>query len=64
MKQIIKSPKILKNHREMKTVKNKEREEFEEELIRHLLRTEADIENGRTRDFDEVFKEWEEKYGI
>ncbi len=40
------------------------RPETEEEIIEHLLRSEDDIENGRVRDAREVFKEWEEMYGI
>lgn len=37
---------------------------FDEETIRSLLKSEEDIENGRTRDAIEVIKEFKEKYGI
>lgn len=37
---------------------------FDEETIRILLRSEEDIENGRTRNAEEVIKELREKYGF
>lgn len=37
---------------------------MKEEIEKHLLKAEEDIENGRVRDAREVFEEWKEKYGI
>lgn len=37
---------------------------LEEDIVKHLLRAEDDIKNGRVRDAREVFAEWEKEYGI
>ena len=37
---------------------------FDEETVERLLKSEEDIENGRTRNALEVIKEFEEKYGF
>lgn len=37
---------------------------FNEETINSLIKSEEDIENGRTRKATEVVKEFEEKYGF
>ena len=37
---------------------------FDEETIRCLMKSEEDIENGRTRKATEVFEELKEKYGL
>ncbi len=37
---------------------------FDKETINCLLKSEDDIENGRTRKMADVVKEFEEKYGI
>ena len=37
---------------------------FDEETIRCLMKSEEDIENGRTRKATEVFEELKEKYGF
>ena len=37
---------------------------LKKEIEEHLLKAEDDIKNGRVRDAREVFKEWEQKYGI
>ena len=37
---------------------------MKEDIEKHLLKAEDDIENGRVREAREVFKEWKEKYGI
>lgn len=34
---------------------------MKEEIEKHLLKAEEDIENGRVRDAREVFEEWKEK---
>lgn len=44
--------------------KEQKKKVMEEEMIRHLLKSEEDIEKGRVRDAEDVFKEWREKYGI
>lgn len=44
--------------------KEQKKKNMEEEMIRHLLKSEEDIEKGRVRDAEDVFKEWREKYGI
>ena len=45
---------------------NEDREEdpLDEETIRCLLKSEADIEAGRTRNAEEVIKEFKLKYGF
>ena len=40
------------------------KEMMKKDIVKHLLKSEDDIENGRVRDAREVFKEWKEKYGI
>ncbi len=37
---------------------------MKEKIERNLLKAEEDIENGRVRDAEDVFKEWNAKYGI
>lgn len=37
---------------------------LEEDIVKHLLRVEDDIKNGKVRDAREVFAEWEKEYGI
>lgn len=37
---------------------------FDEEIEKHLLKSEEDIKMGRTKNAREVFKELEEKYGF
>lgn len=37
---------------------------MKDKIERNLLKAEEDIENGRVRDADDVFKEWKAKYGI
>lgn len=44
-------------------------EEYKKKLIKdkiekNLLKAEEDIENGRVKDAEDVFKEWNAKYGI
>ena len=44
-------------------------EEYKKKLVKdkiekNLLRAEEDIENGRVRDAEDVFKEWNAQYGI
>lgn len=37
---------------------------IQKNLVESLLKSEDDIEHGRTRDAEEVFKEWKEKYRL
>ena len=37
---------------------------LDEEIERKLFQSEEDYKNGRVRRAEDVFKEWEEKYGI
>ena len=37
---------------------------LDKDIIKHLLKAEEDIKNGRVEDARGVFKEWKEKYGI
>ena len=37
---------------------------MKEDIEKHLLKAETDIENGRVRDARDVFQEWKEKYEI
>ncbi len=37
---------------------------MKEDIEKHLLKAEIDIENGRVRDARDVFQEWKEKYEI
>ena len=34
------------------------------EIEKSLLKSEEDIEKGRTRDAKEVFEEWKKRYGL
>lgn len=38
--------------------------DLEEEIEKKLLESEEDYKNGRVRKAEEIFKEWEKKYGI
>lgn len=44
-----------------KTIK---RNLFDEEIERKLLMSEEDYKNGRIKKAEDVFKDWEKKYGI
>ncbi len=37
---------------------------MKEKIEKNLLKAEEDIENERVRDADDLFKEWNAKYGI
>ncbi len=37
---------------------------LDEEINRKIMESEEDYNNGRVKDAEEVFKEWEEQYGI
>lgn len=37
---------------------------LDKDIIKHLLKAEEDIKNGRVEDARRVFKEWKEKYEI
>ena len=37
---------------------------LDKDIIKHLIKAEDDIKNGRVQDARGVFKEWQEKYGI
>lgn len=37
---------------------------LDEEIERKIMESEEDYNNGRVKDAEEVFKEWEEQYGI
>ena len=37
---------------------------LDEEIDRKIMESEEDYNNGRVKDAEEVFKEWEEQYGI
>ena len=50
--------------RKMKFNQNESSEIFDRETINCLLKSEEDIENGRTRKAAEVMKEIKEKYGF
>lgn len=43
---------------------NVEENIFDEETVNSLLKSEEDIEKGRTRNAAQFIKEFEEKYGI
>ena len=49
--------KIIKVRKTKETILN-------EKINKALKKAEDDIEHGRVKDADEVFKEWEEIYGI
>ena len=48
----------------MEKVKNKKNDMLDEETIKRLIKSEDDIENGRTRDAREVMNEFKKKYGF
>ena len=35
-----------------------------EEMVQKFIKAEDDYRNGRTRKMEEVFKEWDKKYGV
>lgn len=37
---------------------------LDEEIDRKIMESEEDYNNGRVKDAEDVFKEWEEQYGI
>lgn len=37
---------------------------MKEDIEKHLLKAEEDIEMGRVKEVREVFEEWKDKYGI
>lgn len=37
---------------------------LDEEIERKILKSEEDYKNGKVRKAEDVFKEWEQKYGI
>lgn len=47
-----------------KVSKGADKFELDEEIIRCLQKSEEDYNAGRVIDAEEVFKEWEKKYGI
>ena len=56
---------ILKiSNKKFKFRRFKDEDILDEKDIQALLKSEDDIENGRTIDAEIVFKEWKEKYGI
>ena len=46
------------------TIKDIKKEILDEETINSLIKSEEDIENGRTRDAREVMNEFKKKYGF
>lgn len=69
MKQITNLQEIEVNEKDEILIDEKisndyEKETLSEETIKCLLKSEEDIEKGRTRNAREVFKEWKEKYGL
>ena len=54
----------LINSSSKKTKEMIENEKFINELILRIKKSEEEISNGKGREAEEVFKEWEEKYGI
>ena len=56
--------KNSKNDMVLMSLDEYNKEMIDEEIQRKILQSEDDYNNGRVRDAEEVFKEWEEKYGI
>ena len=56
----IKELQIVKEYNKKVEEDNK----FKESIIKHLLKAEDDIKNNRTRNAEDVFKEWKEKYEL
>lgn len=56
----IKELQIVKEYNK----KIEENKKFKESIIKHLLKAEDDIKNNRTRNAEDVFKEWKEKYEL
>ena len=48
----------------VKIIKNRKNDILDEETIKSLIKSEEDIENGRTRDAREVMNEFKKKYGF
>lgn len=62
MKQIIE--KAINKNGKMIIKKNHTENIFDNETVKRLLKSEEDIEKGRTRKATEVIKELREKYGF
>ena len=60
------SKKVSKfiNYSSKKNKEMMENEKFLNELIFRIKKSEEEIASGKGREAEEVFKEWEEKYGI
>lgn len=68
---IIGTKKILTQYENMKKKKvnkeilqNKEEKIFFDKMIETIKEADAQIERGEGRDADEVFEEWNQKYGL
>ena len=58
---------IIKNNKNNFVVMSMEeykKKMLDEEIERKILKSEEDYNNGRVRKAEDVFKEWELKYGI
>jgi len=58
---------IIKNNKNKMVVMSMEeykKKILDEEIERKILKSEEDYNNGRVKEAEDVFKEWELKYGI
>lgn len=64
MKKVIKQYERTKRDTKIKKNTNKKKEkEFVKEIVKKIKQAEQELARGEGRDADEVFKEWETKYG-
>ena len=62
MQKITNTKKTIKFHSSL--IAKIKKNIFKNNIEEHLIKAENDIENGRVKKSEEVFKEWQEKYGI
>lgn len=53
-----------KNNVVVMSMEEYKRKMLDEEIERKILKSEEDYNNGRVKEAEDVFKEWELKYGI
>lgn len=53
-----------KNNVVIMSMEEYKRKLLEDEIEKKLLKSEEDYKNGKVKNAEDVFKEWEKKYGI
>lgn len=53
-----------KNNMVIMSMEEYKKKLMKDKIQKNLLKAEEDIKNGKVRDAEDVFKEWNKKYGI